>query len=110
MEDEELLPQQEADDNQPEDRNQLLEQLKDLSSRPGPAALLLRAGHGWLQGTLSTPDLRARAAEFEANLQADLDDPLLISQLDRLEEGLDGELEDEVLYALLGLAYQASLS
>ncbi|MFN8609941.1 MAG: hypothetical protein U0931_20540 [Vulcanimicrobiota bacterium] len=108
MDEEELLPQQEADDNQPEDRNQLLAQLKELSARPGPVACLLRAGQGWLEGKLGTPDLRARAAEFEANLQADLDDPLLISQLDRLEEGLDAELEDEVLYALLGLAYQVS--
>ena len=105
---EELLPQQEGDDNQPEDRNQLLEQLASLSAQPGPAAALLRAGQSWLRGSLSSPDLRARAAEFEANLKADVDDPLLISQLDRLEEGLEGDLPDEVLYALRGLAYQCS--
>ena len=103
---EELLPQQQEDDNQPEDRNLLLEQLLTLGSQSGPAANLLRAGHGWLQGTLSSADLKARAAEFESGLDQELDDPLVSSQLDRLEEGLDGGLPDQVLYALLGLGFQ----
>ena len=103
---EELLPQQQEDDGEPEDRDLLLQQLQTLSSQSGPAANLLRAGHGWLQGTLSSVDLKARAAEFESGLDQDLDDPLLISQLDRLDEGLDGGLSDQVLYALLGLGFQ----
>jgi len=106
MQEEEVLPQQEEDDNEPEDRNLLLEQLKSLGSQAGPAASLLRAGHNWLQGTGSSSELKARAAEFESGLDEDLDDPLLLSQLDRLDEGLEGGLPDQVLYALLGLGSQ----
>lgn len=107
MEDEEeLLPPQEEDDNEPEDRDLLLVQLQTLSSQSGPASSLLRAGHGWLQGTSSSADLRARVAEFESGLSEDPEDPLLVSQLDRLEEGLEGGLSDQVLYALLGLGFQ----
>lgn len=106
MDEEELLPEQEEDDNQPEDRNLLLEQLKALGSHAGPASSLLRAGHQWLQGSLSNAELKARADEFESGLDEDLDDPLLITQLDRLEEGMEGGLPDQVLYALLGLGAQ----
>jgi hypothetical protein len=106
MEEEEFLPDQEEDDNQPEDRNLLLEQLQALGSQAGPASSLLRAGHNWLQGQGSSSDLKARAAEFEAGLDEELDDPLLVSQLDRLEESLESGLQDQVLYALLGLGSQ----
>lgn len=106
MDADEVLPEQEEDDNEPEDRNLLLEQLKALGSQAGPASSLLRAGHNWLQGAGSSSELKARADEFEAGLEEDLDDPLLLSQLDRLEEGLEGGLQDQVLYALLGLGSQ----
>lgn len=106
MDEEEVLPQQEEDDNEPEDRNLLLEQLKSLASHTGPASSLLRAGHNWLQGAGSSTELKARAADFESGLDEELDDPLLLSQLDRLEEGLEGGLPDQVLYALLGLGSQ----
>ncbi len=106
MDEAELLPEQEEDDNEPEDRNLLLEQLKALASQAGPASSLLRAGHNWLEGKLSNSELKARADEFESALDENLDDPLLLSQLDRLEEGLEGSLPDQVLYALLGLGSQ----
>lgn len=106
MEEEEFLPDQEEDDNQPEDRNLLLEQLQALGSQAGPASNLLRAGHNWLLGQGSSSDLKASAAEFEAALDEELDDPLLVSQLDRLEESLESGLQDQVLYALLGLGSQ----
>lgn len=101
-----MPPPQEEDDDEPEDRNLLLEQLKALGSHAGPASSLLRAGHNWLQGNLSNSELKARAEEFESGLDEDLDDPLLLSQLDRLEEGLESGLPDQVLYALLGLGSQ----
>lgn len=106
MEEFEDLPDQEEDDNEPEARNLLLEQLKALGSQAGPASSLLRAGHNWLQGNLSNAELKARADEFESGLDEDLDDPLVTTQLDRLEEGLEGGLPDQVLYALLGLGSQ----
>ncbi len=106
MDEEEFLPDQEEDDNEPEDRNLLLDQLKALGSNAGPASSLLRAGHNWLQGNLSNSELKATADEFEAGLDEDLDDPLLVTQLDRLEEGLESGLPDQVLYALLGLGSQ----
>ncbi|MBN9416849.1 hypothetical protein ABS71_22490 [bacterium SCN 62-11] len=106
MDEEEVLPQQEEDDNLAEDRNLLLEQLQAMSSQAGPASSLLRAGHNWLQGNLSNSELKARADEFESGLPEDVEDPLLLSQLDRLEEGLESGLSDQVLYALLGLGSQ----
>lgn len=102
LDEEEELPAQEEDDDEPEDRNLLLEQLKSLSSRSGPASDLMQAGHKWLEGIGSSSELKARLAEFESGLKEE-PDPLVLSQLDRLEEALQDGLPDQVLYALLGL-------
>lgn len=98
--DEELLPEEHEDDGRLEDRDLLLQQLHSLAARPGPLAALLQAGQGWLRGEVSPAVVRNHAADLEADLE---DDPLLSSQLDRLEEGLAGNEPDQVLYALLGL-------
>ena len=106
MEEDEVLPQQQEDDGQPEDRQLLLAQLKQLGGQPGPASLLLQAGYAWLQGNQDSGALLQRADELEPQLQTQLEDPILSSQWDRLHEGLESQESDQVLYALLGLAYQ----
>lgn len=105
-EDDETLPQQQEDDGAPEDRDQLLDQLKSLSTQAGPAAALLQVGYAWLQGAGEKAAVLNQAESLEARLEAELDDPMLVSQLDRLQEGLGDDVPDEVLYALLGLGYQ----
>lgn len=99
--DEEFLPEQGEDDGREEDRSLLLQQLDTVASRPGPLAGLLQAGRGWLKGETSPAVVRGHASDLEADLE---DDPMMASQLDRLEEGLAGNEPDQVLYALLGLA------
>jgi len=106
VEAEEELPVEQGDDELPEDRNLLLEQLQNLSLGEGAVASLLRIGHGFLQGTADAQAVRTQAAQLESQLDGELDDPLLLSQFDRLEEGLGSNLPDQVLYALLGLGCQ----
>ncbi|MBT9584658.1 hypothetical protein IV102_15045 [bacterium] len=106
QEDDETLPQQQEDDGSPEDRDQLLEQLKCLGTEAGPAAALLQVGYAWLQGTGDKAAVFSQAESLEARLEAELNDPMLVSQLDRLQDGLGDDIPNEVLYALLGLGYQ----
>ncbi len=105
MEDE-LLPEEEGDDELPEDPTLLLSQLEQLSLQAGPATALLQVGQNWLQGRTSADAVRERLAQLEVQLQDQAEDPLVSSQLDRLEEGLKDGLNDQVLYALLGLGTQ----
>jgi hypothetical protein len=103
---EEALPQQQEDDGDPEDRGLLLEQLRQLGAQPGAAAALFQAGYDWLQGGPNKANVVIRAEELEVELEGELDNPLLVSQFDRLQDGLADDQADEVLYALLGLGYQ----
>lgn len=105
MEDE-LLPEEEGDDELPEDQNLLLSQLQQLSLQAGPVAALLKVGQNWLQGNSSADEVRQRLTQLEIQLQDRCEDPLVSSQLDRIEEGLKDGLNDQVLYALLGLGTQ----
>ena len=105
-EDEELLPDQESDEGEPEDRDALLQQLQNLSHQLGPASSLFQAGRGWLDGTVEAEEVRKQAAELEGQLQEMKDDPLVSSQFDRLDDALAENLTDQVIYALLGLGAQ----
>jgi hypothetical protein len=100
FEDEELPPDQEEDDGSPEDREVLFAQLEQLAQN-GPSADLFQVGLAWLHQQAESADLLTRAAALEA--QVNLDDPLVSSQLDRLEEAVSEEDSDQVLYALLSL-------
>lgn len=106
MEEEEILPSQEEDDGLSEDRDSLMAQLQQLA-QAGPAAALLQAGKGWLEGRLGGEEVARRAAELEGTLE---EDPLLSSQFERLEEGLRDGQQDQVLYALLGLGCELNPS
>ena len=101
--DEEYLPPQEADDEEPEDPAALLAYLRELVQQPGAAQPLLLAGQRFLDGAGSAAEVEQRLLEVEPQLP---DDPLLHSQLDRLQDGLSDGQKDQVLYALLGVASQ----
>ncbi len=103
--DEEYLPPQEADDEEPEDPAALLDYLRQLSQQGSPVQALLLAGQRYLEGGGSAQEVEQRLLEVEPDLP---DDPLLHSQLDRLQDGLSDGANDQVLYALLGVASQLS--
>lgn len=101
--DEEYLPLQEADDEEPEDPAALMDYLRRSSQQGGPAQPLLLAGERYLAGAAGADEVEQRLLEVEPHLP---DDPLLHSQLDRLQEGLSEGAQEQVLYALVGVAAQ----
>lgn len=104
---EELLPVEEGDDEAPEDPSLLLAQLEKLCLQQGPASALLQVGQNWLRGQSTAEEVRQSLAKLESQLpDQEANDPLLSSQMDRLDEALQDGLNDQVLYALLGLGTQ----